>query len=332
MRYEKAELLLQLARRLASSAEGLTLDEMAEASGVGRRTAERMRDALYILFPQMDEWPDGPVKRFRIPQGLDAIFQTPTTEELAELGMAGASLRASGATARAEILETLERKVTSAIRTTAWRKIAPDLEALVRAEAIAVQAGPRPFEDPEIVGAIRHALVAMRAIAFRYEGGRTPGARRTVAPYGLMFGRANYLVAAELGSDGEAPRNWRLDRIFDLEVLDRPASVPEGFHLQDYAHRSFGIFQDEVQDVVLRIGPAGAEEARLWRFHPTQEIEDKADGSVVVRFRASGMRELAWHLFTWRDQVEILQPAILRETMLEELKLALSAHDRSARS
>lgn len=330
MRRDKAEALLELARHLASSAEGLTLDEMATACGVSRRTAERMRDSIGFLFPLLEEDTDGPFKRFRIPQGLDAIFQTPTTEELAELGMASTSLRAAGATTRAEILETFERKVKSAIRTGAMRKIAPDLEALIRAEAIAVQAGPRPFEDPVIVGAIRHALVAMQAISFRYEGGSTPGARRTVTPYGLMFGRANYLVAAELGREADAPRNWRLDRIFDLEVLDQPASAPEGFNLQDYAHRSFGIFQDEQQDVVLHINAEGAEEARLWRFHPTQEIEDRADGSVVVRFRASGMRELAWHLFTWRGQVQIVQPALLRQTMVEELKLALSTHDGPA--
>src|SRR5580704_8388408 len=66
MRHEKAALLLDLARRLAASAEGLTLDEMAQASGVGRRTAERMRDAIWDLFPQMEELPDGAAKRFRI--------------------------------------------------------------------------------------------------------------------------------------------------------------------------------------------------------------------------------------------------------------------------
>ena len=51
MRHEKAARLLDLARMLASSAEGLTLDEMAERLGVGRRTAERMRDAVREAFP-----------------------------------------------------------------------------------------------------------------------------------------------------------------------------------------------------------------------------------------------------------------------------------------
>ena len=40
MRHEKAQSLLHLARVLAGSAEGLTLDEMAEVAGTGRRTVE----------------------------------------------------------------------------------------------------------------------------------------------------------------------------------------------------------------------------------------------------------------------------------------------------
>jgi predicted DNA-binding transcriptional regulator YafY len=245
MRHEKAHALLELARHLASSAEGMTLDEMAGVAGVGRRTAERMRDALQQLFPQLDEIPDGSSKRFRILQGLDGFFQNPTREELLEVSKASAALHAAGAASRAKALETLERKVRSAIRSAALRKIVPDVEALVRAETIGIQAGPRPFEDETVIATIRQALMAMKALKFSYAGGRTPGAGRTVTPYGLMFGRANYLVAAERGAS-EA-RNWRLDRLRNVEVLDEPAAAPEDFSLQDYANRSFGIYQDLVE-------------------------------------------------------------------------------------
>jgi predicted DNA-binding transcriptional regulator YafY len=53
---------------------------------------------------------------------------------------------------------------------------------------------------------------------------------------------------------------------------------------------------------------------------------------VVVTFRASGMRELAWHLFTWRDQIEILAPTRLRDVMLEELQLSLARHSKAPMS
>src|SRR5215471_16154838 len=101
MRHEKASQLLELARLLAGTAEGLTLDEMAERLGVGRRTAERMRDAVRDVFPQMEEVDDPPSKRFRIPAGLDGLFQAPTAEELAALNGAAELLAGQGAGTRA---------------------------------------------------------------------------------------------------------------------------------------------------------------------------------------------------------------------------------------
>ena len=324
MRHEKGALLLELARHLAASAEGLTLDEMGEAVGVGRRTAERMRDALFCLFPQMEELSDPPTKRFRIPQGLEGFFQAPTTEELVELSKAAAGLRFAGANSRAACLESLERKVKSAMRSAALRRLVPDVEALVRAETFAMQAGPRPCEDEALIATVRQALMAMRRLRFAYQGGRTPGAMRTVVPCGLMFGRMNYLIASEDGV-GE-PRNWRLDRIKNLVVLNEPGAAPADFQLSEYVNRSFGIYQDVLENVVLRISADKADDALQWRFHPDQQVEKAADGSVEVRFRASGMLELAWHLFTWSDQIEVLSPPSLKAILVEELEKALTAH------
>jgi predicted DNA-binding transcriptional regulator YafY len=322
MRHEKAGRLLELARMLASTAEGLTLDEMAERLGVGRRTAERMRDAVRDVFPQLEEVDDPPTRRFRIPAGLDGLFQAPTAEELAALAAAAEVFAQQGAGARAGALKSLEQKVLSATRAAARRRLAPDLEALLQAETIAVQAGPRPFEDEAVLAAVREALLGLRTLRFRYEGGATPGRLREVTPFGMLFGRSNYLVADE----GQGPRNWRLDRVADIEVTERPASRPEGFSLQDYADESFGIFHDDTEDVVLRATPAGAEDALRWRFHANQSVEARTDGSVIVRFRASGMLELAWHLFTWGDKIEIVAPQTLKTILAEQIEIARKSH------
>ena len=325
MRHDKAKTLIELARRLAGSAEGLTLDEMAEAAGVDRRTAERMRDRLFELFPQMEAVPDPPTKRFRIPAGLDGFVQAPTTDELAALGAAAAELEREGAPVRAGALRALEAKVLAALRAPARRRIAPDLEALLQAEAIAVQAGPRPFEHETVLGLVREAIKAGRALRFRYAGGSSPGREREVIPYGLLFSRSNYLVAAE--GAGERPRNWRLDRIEDLALAETVAARPPGFSLQAYADQSFGIYQDDTEDVVLRIAPAAADSARRWRFHVGQTLEEEPDGAVRVSFRSSGMRELAWHLFTWGADLEVVTPERLRTLLVGQLRQALAAHE-----
>lgn len=326
MRHEKASQVLHLARILAGSAEGLTLDDMGERLGVGRRTAERMRDAVRDMFPQLEEIEDPPTRRFRIPAGLDGLFQSPTPDELVALRTAADSLQAAGADTRAAALRTLEQKILSATRAAARRRLAPDVEALLEAETIAVQAGPRPFEDPAVLAVVREAIKAMKILRFRYDGGSTPGRFREVSPCGILFGRSNYLVAAE--ASGE-PRNWRLDRIAEMEILDRPSVRPAKFSLHDYADESFGIYHDAMENVRLRILPHGAEDALRWRFHAKQRVRKMANGSVDVSFRASGMLELAWHLFTWGDKVEILAPESLRKTMIEQLDLAIEALDRN---
>lgn len=323
MRHDKAAMVIELARRMAGSAEGLTLDEMSRELDVGRRTTERMRDAVLALFPQAEEVSDPPTKRWRIRGGLSAFEQAPTAAELVELTRAAQGLRATGEPGRAAALEGLERKLKSAMRSTTLNRLAPDLEALVRAETIAVQAGPRPSADEAVLAEIRQAVLAGQPLGFIYSRPGAEARRRSVAPCGVMFGRANYLVAADRESG--SIRTFRLDRMSAVKVEEGIAAPPADFDLQVFASQSFGIYQDEIEDVVLSVVPEGAAEARAWRWHPTQTVEDQPDGSVLVRFRASGMRELAWHLFTWGEQVRIVQPQRLKAVMAGELAAAARA-------
>lgn len=324
MRHGQTKQVLELARSLAASAEGMTTTEMAQQVGVSKRTIERMRIVIEEVFPQLTLEQEGTTKRWRIPRGLDGFFQAPATDEMVELQSAIEQLRYSGHHTRANTLERLERKVRSAMKQEQRSRIAADVDALSRSELAGVRAGPQPVDDPEILSRIREAIMGLCKVSFCYQGGSSPGARRTLTPYGILFDRMTYLVGAE-ADDGE-PRNWRLDRISELEICDEMGAAPEAFSMEKYAARSFGIYHEEPEQVELRIHPEQADEALRWRFHPNQSVQRQADGSVLVSFTSSGMRELAWHLFTWRDAVEIIGSDRLREVMREELALAVAAH------
>ena len=327
MRFDKAALVLDLARRMAASAEGVTMEEIMRDTGTARRTAERLRDAVVAMYPQAEEVSDPPFKRWRIRGGLSAFEQAPTAEELIELTRAAQGLRATGEPARAEALEGLERKLKSAVRSTTLNRLAPDLEALVRAETLAVQAGPRASANEVVLAEVRQAVLAGQPLGFIYSRPGAEARRRVMIPCGLMFGRANYLVAAE--REGGAIKTFRLDRMSAVKAEPGVAVPPADFDLQVFAGQSFGIYQDAIEDVVLKITAEGADEARGWRWHPTQSFEEQPDGAVIVRFRASGMRELAWHLFSWGEQVEIVLPQRLKTVMAGELAAAKRALDRS---
>ena len=327
MRLEKATAVLKLARALAASGDGLTLDEMAQVAGVSRRTIERMRDAVEACFGLLDHIEDGRKVRFRIAaRGLGGFANAPTTVELTELENAARACEARRDKGRAAILRSLDQKIRASLRETDRRRLGIDVEDQLRAEALARQVGPRPLSDPRVLGSLREALLSGKVVKFRYGGDRGDASRwRKVIPYGLLFGPRYYLVANIRSKP--APALFRLDRIQELEVTDEPGIPPEQFNLENYASRSFGVFQEQPQDVVLRFDPSAAPDARSYLFHPTQSMINETDGSLTVRFRAGGLLQIVHHLMTWGPTVTILAPEQLKETMWDEVR-ALHEHYR----
>ena len=316
MRKEPATRLLQLARLFAAEPAGISLDEIVEKFAVGRRTAERMRDAVAEVFPQLEEIEGERPKRWRLPNGLSGIFREPLADELAALHGTARRLERDGGQESAALLESLARKIEASLKPARRRTLAPDVEALLEAEGFASRPGPRPVIAPQIFAAIREALLAGRRLAFSYraEGAEAP-AYREVVPYGLLYGHRVYLVAAFPWE--QEPVNYRLDRMTEVRVSDETGTRPRDFNLDAYAARSFGAFQEEPHDVVLRFAPEVADEVAAFQFHPTQTLTREPDGSTTVRFRAGGLREMAWHLFTWGEAVRIVAPEKLKRMMID---------------
>jgi len=105
MRYEPSQRLLRLARHLAASRAGLTLDEMAAELEIGRRTAERLRDSLAAMFPQMECWDDDErVRRWRLPGSALVGVVEPRPEAVAAIEISARECAMRGETDRAALL------------------------------------------------------------------------------------------------------------------------------------------------------------------------------------------------------------------------------------
>ncbi len=325
MRYAPAERLLRLARHLAGTRTGLTLDEMASELAVGRRTAERLRDSLLAVFPQMESWDDEErVRRWRLPATALFGLVEPRPEAVAAIETAAREFAGRGETERAGLLRETAATLRALMRPDALRRAEPDIAALMEAEGIAMRPGPRPVLAAGVLATLRRAILGMQLVVVRYAGpGAEEPATRILCPYGILYGGRGWLVAHVEGLP--EMRLWRLDRIASADLLDRGFARDEAFSLADYAAQSFGVFQEEPVDVVLRFTPEAAEDAAGWVFHPSQITERDANGGLIVRFRAGGMREMCWHLFTWGEAVTVLGPNELRR-QLAELTAIVAAH------
>ena len=330
MRYGPAENLFRLARHLAATRTGLTLDEMATELEVGRRTAERMRDALLAMFPGMESWDDDArVRRWRLPGSALVGVVEPPAEAVAAVETAARECEVRGETDRATLLRQAATTLRAVMRPDALRRAETDIAALMEAEGIAMRPGPRPMIAPGVLPTLRRAILGMQLVVVRYTGpDAEEPATRILWPYGILYGGRGWLVAHVDGLP--EMRLWRLDRIVSADLLDRGFQRREDFSLPDYAAQSFGVFQEEPFDVVLRFAPEAAEDAARWLFHPSQTVVREEDGSLTVRFRAGGIQEMCWHLFTWGAAVVIERPDSLR-TAIAEMASTIAHHHLSAK-
>ncbi len=328
MRYDRLENLIRLALRMQGRADGLSLEDIQQDLKISRRTAERMRDALLRVFPQIEERTDDRKKRWRLPPASVGRLADITLDDVAALARAKELAAREGDSATAEKLGDISDKLRAGLKADRRRRMEPDIEALLEADGVACRPGPREAISPEILAELRKALLAGVWIEIDHRARATGLLSRNarLGPLAVLFGEGRqYLVAF---SDYQQDiRLFALAGIERVSLTNEPYKRPEGFDMKTYLSEAFGIYREEPQDIIWRFAPEVANEARDYRFHPDQEMEDEADGALTVRFRAGGLREMAWHLFRWGDMVEIVEPEALREEYRAMLRAGLKRVD-----
>jgi predicted DNA-binding transcriptional regulator YafY len=350
-RYETASLMLRLALDLMAPGYGLTLAEIQRRYKLSRSTALRMLSTLEswpeieFKYPGPQEGDDPRVKRWQIVGANLRDFSAPTPAELAALNRAAEAFKDAGLPRERTALASLSRKV-AALASGTGIKTASDLEDQLQVRGLLMRPGPRLDSDADTIDTLDAALSTRKQVEILYRSaGNKKATLRTLCPFGILSGRWAYLVAFDPEFAGKAIaterlKTYRIDRIESLELLLTPYERPNSPTLAEYAQRSFGVYQDrdEPSEIVWRFSPEVADEAERFQFHPTQLLEREEDGSLIVRFRAGGLREMVQHLFTWRGDVEVIAPEALRGCWAEELAISREAlrrsksrHDRKSR-
>lgn len=303
---------------MATGRRGVSLSEIEAEFECSHRTAQRMTQALEDVFPQtIRDCDEENRARWTLPTRAIAPLLTPAAEELAALTTAIAELDSEAMTAEARALRALEGKVRALIPAGQGARLEVDEEALLMALRHAARPGPRPAASPAVDAAIYEALKGPLVLRILYRKRAEEEPReRFVEPYGLLLGVRRYLVARDRAKGDGAPlQHYRVEEIADAQVQNESFALDPDFDIRLHAQRGFGSYerQEEYGEVVWRFSPAAAPQARRFVFHPTQSLEDEPDGSLTVRFTASGHLEMCWHLYAWGDQVEVLAPEALRE-------------------
>ena len=312
MTFAKANDLLRLAQLAASRRLGISLEEISQEFGISHRTAQRMTSALEDNFANVVVVEDDDRRRrWRIQSPIPERLQPRQENTIEALEIAARAARDENRLRHARALEDLRDSLITRLSPRDALRSEADAEAVLSALGQVARPGPKVAMKPEVTDVLIEALRGPFKMRIVY--GETDAETRTVEPHGLLLGLRSYLVARQ-ADRGENLRHFRLDRIHRAECLDESFPIQSGFSLNDHAAQAFGAYQDPAQygEIVWRFLPEAASRAAEFQFHPNQSAEYRDDGSLIVRFKAAGWLEMAWHLYQWGDKVEVLEPAGLR--------------------
>jgi len=316
---KKAEQFLDLVSLVSARRMGVTLEDVIEKFEVSLRTAQRMMHGLEDRFPETETYTDEEGhKRWRMPGGTVRDLISISADELAAIDLGIAHLKRAGSVVEAQSLESLRGKVISMIPNQRIARLEPDHDALLEAQGFVARSGPRPRINEDIARTVAEAIKACRYLEIAHRSANEKKAKiRKVAPYGLLSGLRRYLVVLDpADSKKKNPiKTFRMDLIESATLTNEFFERPADFDLQTYANRAFGLYQkdDEYGPVIWKFKPEAADRARDFLFHPDQKEEILPDGSLQISFDASGYLEMAWHLYTWGNQVEVIEPKALKD-------------------
>ena len=301
-RYSRISDILDLAIFMESRVQGVTLNEIAQRYNVSRRTAERMRDSLTCIFPQVDEIEsDDNQKHWGFVNYSIANLISFTPKEIANLEQQ--QRRTTNKELKEELGKTIEK--IKSLGNKNKNSIENNIELFMQTEGYAVRQMPQYKIDLGSLSVVRQGVQESKIIEGIYHD-----KVRKIEPLGLIYGEKIYLVAREK-SKGDGIYNYLLHKFKDMK-LSKQTFDKGDFNLQDYTNQSFGVYHGEILNVKLLFSPKMAQEASQFNFHPTQKGKFNEDGSYVVTFKASGDKEIIWHVFRWGAECKIIAPKFLQ--------------------
>jgi len=299
----------------------VTIDDLAERTGVTTRTIRRDLEALQTAgFPLFDETHDGK-KFWTLEQKAfkrldDTAF---TLAELSALYFSRTLVECLSGTPFERDVHSAFDKLAAAL--TPGMKQFLDRMPLVmqaKAEPGAQATEPRTREVAQLVEAtMQHRRVTMRYHSFSSNREKT----YVFEPYRLVFGQGGLYVIGMVPEYGGL-RTFAVDRVEQLSLTEErfePLELPE----DAFAH-SLGVNQGTPEKIEVVFSPKIARYVRERVWHPSQEVDDLPDGSMRLTLNVVNDWALKSWILGFGGLATVTTPASLASEIGSELRTAVS--------
>src|SRR3954447_20176887 len=305
---------------LSDHADGLSAQDLADRIGVSKRTVYRDLRAMESD-AALPIWEDS--GRFGLERDAFLPPLALTLHEAVTLSLAARLL--------AKVSDEHDTELIGAFVKLA-QVLPPVLAEHIEATVDVFSTTPPNARFTKVFRVLAEGWAQRRVVVIEYDAGvydsSKPSRKTRVRPLAIepsALTHALYLLAWDEGRG--ARRTFKLERILSASLTPETFEPPEGYSAAEELARAWDVIaDDEPLNVVIRFSPAVAKRAAETRWHPSQEIEEQPDGSLLWQATVGGRREIRIWIMGWGADAEVLEPAALREDIATEVTRAAALY------
>ena len=230
---------------------------------------------------------------------------------------------------RGTALGSQVEKAFSKVLKALTEEISIDLEALT--EAHSFEAAATADLAPALFAQVGHAIQKKLCLEMEYYTASTKELKwRTVNPLHLRNHLGDwYLIGWDHFRAGI--RDFHCGRIRQLKVREETFTPPENFDQKTYFESGFSMIRGGEEHTVEIIFD---EYQSRWmrergKFHPTEEREELPNGKLRMRMQVTALDGVQRFVMQYGSHVEVIQPAILRQSIVSELSNTLGLYEKN---
>ncbi len=301
---------LERAARIASLLTGASYQytrlRLSTDLGVSERTIDRDLNLLRDFGYEIEHNPERGYAFARTPP-LPAVPLT--LPDVLALTLAAELARDSGDIDTASLGAALARLLDA---------VPPQARPLLQRELLRRAEGKRAAAGRQaVLAAVQQALLQGRRTRIVYATGSRGGEinERAIEPYAVSPYEGSWMITA-YDHRREEVRDFKVDRILSVTLLDETYEVPAAFDMAAYRGPAWGVLRGEagapVEIALLFDAEAGRwaeEEQRL----AGRQFEPQPDGGVLMRVTTGVTPELVRWILRYGPNCRVLAPDSLRE-------------------
>jgi len=310
----KSARLSQIEALLIDHPEGLTQSELAGRLGVHRSTI--LRNLADISAPIYEDH-----GRIFIDREAYLVNLRLNLHEALSIHLAGRFM--------ATCMDRRNPHVASALRKLgiSLEKLAPLISHFVRSSANTFDDDSKR-QDPHYLQVLEKLTLAWaekRKAQLWYRGAEGGVVKEySFCPYFVEVSAVGQAIYAIGRIEPEKKmRTFKIERVERIELLKDTYSIPRDFDPDQLLDQAWGIWFTEQQPlkIQLRFSQRVAQRVRETRWHPTEQVTEQPDGSLLWCASIAEPREMLPWVRGWGADVEVLEPQFLRNQIQNETRL-----------